>query len=154
MDVIVDRLTQGEKYYSLHPAFPKAFAFLSRRDLSELEPGKYEIENDRLFCIIHEGQGLGKNQVKLEAHQKYIDLQYVISGTDEMGWKPVALCTRIEKPYDSEKDIVLFGDAPEFWIRVGRGSFVLFFPDHAHAALGGTGTIRRAIVKIAVDWKY
>ncbi len=151
MDVITDRLAHGEKYFPLHPGFQKAFGFLGQSNLPQLAPGRYEIEGDRLFCILHEGQGLGRSQVKLEAHRKYIDLQYVISGTDEMGWKPVASCTLIDKPYDSEKDIVLFGDPPENWIHVPKGFFVLFFPDHAHAALGGTGHIRRAIVKIAVE---
>lgn len=153
MDVITDRLTHSKAYISLHPGFKKAFEFLAQPHLTALDLGRYEIEGDRLFCILHEAQGLGRDQVKLEAHRKYIDLQYVISGTDEMGWKPVSSCMLTETPYDAEKDIVLFGDRPAHWICVPSGFFVLFFPDHAHSALGGIATIRRAIVKIAVDWK-
>lgn len=149
--IIVDRLANAEPYTGMHPRFEKAFAFLRRGDLPELAEGRHEIDGDRLFCLISDGEGRGREEAPLEAHRKYIDIQYVMAGTDEMGWKPTAACEIVEVRYDPEKDIAFFGDAPQTWTPVPAGSFAIFFPRDAHAPLVGSGRIHKAVLKIAVE---
>src|SRR4030042_5372531 len=86
----MDRLKNAGKYGKLHPAFEKVFAFLERKDLAGLPLGRHEIEGDRVFCLIYKSQGRSREEARLEIHRKYIDTQYIIAGTDEMGWKPRA----------------------------------------------------------------
>jgi biofilm protein TabA len=149
--IIVDRLANAEQYTGMHPRFEKAFAFLRRGDLAEMAEGRHEIDGDRLFCLISNGPGRSREEAPLEAHRKYIDIQYVMAGTDEMGWKPTAACRIVEVNYDPEKDIAFFGDAPQTWTPVPAGSFALFFPRDAHAPLVSSGPIHKAVLKIAVE---
>ena len=149
--IIIDRLARAERYYDMHPAFEKAFTFLRRDDLAELVAKRYEIDGERLFCMISKGPGRTRNEAKLEAHRKYIDIQYVIAGTDEMGWKPTADCKSIDTAYDADKDIMFFNDPPDSWTQVPAGSFVIFFPQDAHAPLVSDGKIHKAVLKIAVE---
>jgi biofilm protein TabA len=149
--MIVDRLANAQKYSDMHAGFEKAFAFLRRADLAQLAEGRHEIEGDRVFCLISNGPGRGRDEAKLEAHRKYIDIQYVMEGTDEMGWKPTADCRISDVSYDPEKDIEFFKDAPEMWVPVPAGSFAIFFPSDAHAPLVSTGRIHKAVLKIAVE---
>jgi biofilm protein TabA len=74
----------------------------------------------------------------------------VISGDEEMGWKPTDACDLVETPYDETKDIIFFKDRAKIWKPVPAGSFAIFFPDVAHAPLAGEGLIHKAVVKVAV----
>jgi len=149
--IIIDKLNHAERYFKMHPAFEKAFTFLRRDDLAELPAERYEIDGDRLFCMISKGPGRSRSEAKLEAHRKYIDIQYVIAGTDEMGWKPTADCKMIDAEYDANKDIMFFKDQPDSWTEVPAGSFVIFSPQDAHAPLVSEGEIHKAVLKIAVQ---
>jgi len=149
--MILDRLENAEEYYALHPNFEKAFTFLRKSDLAELPSGRYEIDGERLFCILDKSPGRSRAEAKLEAHRKYIDIQYVIAGVDDMGWKPTSACTQIETAYNSEKDIMFFDDEPKSWTEVPAGSFVIFFHKDAHAPLVGREEIHKAVLKVAVQ---
>src|SRR4030042_2055902 len=114
-NTIINKLQHAERYYNVHPAFEKAFAFLRQEGLAELPAGRHEIDGDRLFCMISKGPSRSRSEAKLEAHRKYIDIQYVIAGTDEMGWKPTADCKLTDTAYNAEKDIEFFKDKPDSW---------------------------------------
>jgi YhcH/YjgK/YiaL family protein len=109
------------------------------------------VDGDRIYAIISKGPGRNRIQAMLEAHRKYIDIQYVISGIDEMGWKSLADCGLTSREYDKDKDVVFFKDAPVEWVKVRAGSFAVFFPQDAHAPLVGDGEIHKAVVKVAVE---
>jgi YhcH/YjgK/YiaL family protein len=149
--IIINKLQHAERYFNMHPSFEKAFAFLRRDDLAELPAEKYQIDGERLFCMISKGPGRSRSEAKLEAHRKYIDIQYIIAGTDEMGFKPTADCKVVDTEYDADKDIMFFKDKPESWTPVPAGSFVIFFPQDAHAPLVSEGEIHKAVLKIAVE---
>ena len=53
--------------------------------------------------------------------------------------------------FDAAKDVGFFGDRPESWLSLPAGHFAIFFPDDAHAPLAGRGTLKKAIMKIAVE---
>jgi len=146
--ILLDKLDRAEKYYKMHPGFKQAFEFLKSDSLSELPNGKYEIDGDRIYCTISKGIGRSRSEAKLEAHRKYIDIQYIISGIEEMGWSPTAICDNIAEEYDAGKDIMFFNDEPISWTQVPSGSFVIFFPEDAHAPLVGNEEIHKAVVKI------
>jgi len=148
--MILDSLPQADRYFALHPLFVRAFEFLRGTDLKSLAPGKHTVEGERIFAIVEACAGRTWAEAKLECHRRYIDIQLVLEGVDEMGWKPVAECVDPATDYDVARDIRFFNDAPSSWIATPPGSFCLFFPDDAHAPLVSTGQIRKAVVKIAV----
>jgi YhcH/YjgK/YiaL family protein len=145
--MILDHLSNWKRYTGMHSAFAKAFEFLSREDLASLSPGRHEVDGDRLYVMVVKGDGVGKAKAALEAHRKYIDIQVSLAGTDEMGWKPLSLCTG-SKGFDAAKDLEFFTDASLAWATVGPGSFAIFFPSDAHAPGGGTGPLHKIVVKV------
>ena len=148
--MIFDTLANADRYAALHSLFPLAFEFLRNADLTALAPGRHPIEGERLFAIGETAQGRNRDQAKLECHRKYIDVQLVLEGLDEMGWKALRDCHAPLADYSSEKDIQFFGDAPASWIATPPGAFCIFFPEDAHAPLVSNGEIRKVILKVAV----
>ncbi len=150
--MILDRLSQFARYSKLHPGFAAAFEYLRRRDLAELELGRHALDGDRLAVILARDPGRGREGSPLESHCKYIDIQYVIHGTDVIGWRPLSDCRDVTLPYDASRDIGFFGDAPETWLTLPAGTFTIFWPDDAHAPLAGNEATHKAVMKIAVEW--
>lgn len=148
--MILDILANAERYFPLHPLFPRAFDFLRHTDLYALAPGHYPIQGKDIFAIVETADGRSRDAARLECHRKYIDIQLVLAGCDEMGWKPVRECLEPATEYHVEHDIRFFNDTPSSWIATPAGAFCLFFPEDAHAPLVSTSGIRKVIVKIAV----
>lgn len=149
--MIIAALVDARRYYALHPLFAQAFGFLQQTDLQGLAPGRHEIQGEELFAIVEACAGRTREEAKLECHRRYIDIQLVLEGVDEMGWRPLAACTQPRTDYDAARDIRFFDDVPASWIATPAGAFCLFFPDDAHAPLVSDGFIRKVVVKIAVQ---
>jgi len=151
-DMILDTLNEADAYMDLHPGFAKAFEFLRQESLADLQPGRYELVGDSLYCMISKGPGKSREEARLEAHRKYIDIQFVISGDEEMGWRPTEECTKIAEPYSEEKDIMFFDNPAKMWKTVPPGSFVIFYPKDAHAPMVGDGEIHKVVCKVLKEF--
>lgn len=150
-DMISDVLENAHRYLALHKGFAEAFDFLLRPDLKELPAGKHEIDGENVYAIVAKEYGRRKEDALLETHEKYIDIQLILAGTDEMGWKPRALCKKPSGEYDQKNDEQVFTDEPDAWISTQSGSFVIFFPEDAHMPLISSGRIHKVVVKVAVQ---
>jgi len=149
--MILDTIANADCYAGLHPLFPQAFDFIRNTDLNALTPGRYPIVGQDLFVIVEHVSGRTRESAKLECHRKRIDIQLVLEGVDEMGWKALADCHAPVSDYREEKDIQFFHDTPASWIATPAGAFCIFFPEDAHAPLVSNGDIRKLIFKIAVQ---
>ncbi len=146
--MILSTLSQSDRYAALHPLFPRVFEYIRSTDLLSLAPGRYPIIDQQLFVIVENVPGRAREAAKLECHRRYIDIQLVLEGVDEMGWKALADCTQPVSDY--KEDIQFFHDAAATWIATPSNAFCIFFPEDTHAPLVSVGNIRKAIFKIAV----
>ena len=147
--MILDATAFWHRYTSLHPRFERAFRFLADNDLRSFAPGRRPIDGDHLYLSIDHVNGCGREGARLEAHRRYIDIQYTIEGDEEIGWMPLESCAAAG-PFDEAKDVGFFETRPTTWLSVPEGRFVIFFPHDAHAPLAGRGALKKAIVKVAV----
>jgi len=148
--MIFSSLSQSSRYAALHPLFQRAFDYIRDNDLYALAPGRYHLAGDDLIAIVEQVPGKAREAARLEAHRRYIDIQLVLEGVDEMGWKPLADCLNPVGEHSVEKDIRFFLDAPASWIAVSPDHFCIFFPEDAHAPLVSSGLVRKVIFKVAV----
>jgi YhcH/YjgK/YiaL family protein len=149
--MILDVLENAHTYFALHEGFAGAFDFLARPGLKELPVGKYPLDGDRLFAIVALEHGRDKEDALLETHDKYIDIQCVLKGTDRMGWKPKTSCLQPSGEYDPQTDLRFYADEPDVWLAVKSGAFAIFYPEDAHLPLISTDMIHKVIVKVAVS---
>ena len=149
--MILDILENARRYLVMHEGFEKAIEFLLHPDLKELPVGRYEIDGVRVYATVSNGPGRKREDAMLEIHEKYIDIQVVLAGTDNMGWKPKSLCKQLAGEYDHRSDLQFFTDEPDAWLSVKSGSFAIFFPEDAHMPIISSGQIHKVVVKVAVD---
>lgn len=147
--MILDTLKNKELYTSLHPLFKSVFDYIDTHDLAAMEPGRYDIDGDNVFVMVQELELRDLEQARLELHRKYIDIQLVLRGDEELfGWSEKRDCLSPEAPFDEAKDIQLFVDKPQCFYSVREGQFSILFPEDGHAPMLGKGGVKKCIFKI------
>lgn len=149
--MILSALNAASCSYQYPEAIKKALAWLKSNDLAAMEAGTYEIEGKDIYAMIQEITTQPVEQRRAEKHDQYVDIQYIISGTERMGYVPYTGAEEIlENP--EGKDICFFQNlANENYIDVPAGSFCIFFTNDIHrpgAAAGEPAAVRKAIVKV------
>lgn len=88
----------------------------------------------------------------LEAHAKYVDLQYLISGQEKIGHVRKTGSEEVVENHLSEKDYILYKHTgQETNIILEPGMFSVFFPNDLHRPCVNVGPemkIKKAVVKI------
>lgn len=140
------------KQYNANKAvWDKAFAFMKNQDLKNLSPGKYPIDGKDAYASITNDPSKKLEDAKWESHQKYIDLQYVISGEEKIGVAPVVTSTVIN-PYNPAKDAANYTADGTYYIAT-PSQFFLFFPSDAHRPnikVDGYDIVKKLVIKIKV----
>lgn len=150
--MIIDSIQNAYTYYSVHPLFEKAFTHIHQTNLDTLEASRYDLEGDNLKVIVSNKMGVTADEslAKFECHDKYIDIQLCIHGNEKFGWKPRETCLFEKSPYNPEKDVLFFSDAPDMFFTLRDGQFAIFFPNDVHAPMIGDGEIKKMVFKIKI----
>lgn len=150
--MILDTLDNRSRYERLHPGFAAALTWLTTTKFTRLNVGRHEIDGTRLFALVGRDAGKGRDAARLESHRRYIDIQVTVAGDEEIGHRPLALCSPPESPFLPDNDVAFYADRPDSWLALPPGRFAIFFPDDAHAPLAGLGELHKVVVKVAVEW--
>ena len=150
--MITDQLRRVKLYENLGEPFRLAFAFLSRDDLYDLQPGRYEIDGDSVYASVSEYETKPADQGKPETHRKTIAVQCVLEGEELIGYAPADNLT-ISAPYDAAKDKQFYtGDMS--MVRLSKGDFMVVFPQDGHMAKISPGDkpvkVKKCNVKIRI----
>jgi len=155
-EIMPDRsidVIEFNRQYHLNPErWDRAFSFLRDTDLAGIEKGRYELEGTDLFIIIDEYVTKNESDTRLEAHRKYADIQYIISGDEIMGIVRLGK-TSETVPYDAEKDIVFLESDKEKLLHATPGRYFIFFPDDAHRPgikVVGQAPVKKVVIKVRV----
>jgi biofilm protein TabA len=146
--MIQDTTDNASRYAAAHPGFARAFEQLKRTDLSKLPVGRHDVDGERLYVIIIRSDGAAPARPLLESHRKYIDIHCTLSGRDLIGWKPLSACAAASTPYSEEKDVAFYPDRPDQFSALPAGTFMVCFPEDAHAPLAGEGPVEKVVVKV------
>ena len=91
-----------------------------------------------------------------ESHEKYIDIQIILSGTERIDFINTSELS-VDIPYNEEKDIIFYKrenlDAGRVVLR--QRQFAIFYPYEAHMPQLNAGSIqqevKKAVVKIKIN---
>lgn len=109
----------------------EAVEYIKSLDTDKLNPGKYVV-NENFYYTVQEYCTKPESECKIESHRKYIDIQYIVAGSEIMKISDISSLEQISE-YDAEKDVM-------FWkpeqnaasIELVKGSMIVLYPNHAH----------------------
>lgn len=146
--MIIDSLSNADKYVRLHPLFSKAFDFIKDQHLESVAVGKYPIDGADLHAAVSEKDGYAREDAKFECHNNWIDIQVCPQGKEQFGWSARERVSTIKEPYNAEKDVTFYSDKPETYFTLQAGQFAIFYPEDVHAPQIGEGHIKKLVVKV------
>ena len=151
--MILDRIYNTRLYLGMHAGFAKAFEILTDKTLAKKQDGKYSVDGDKIYYTIQRYTTKPLNEGNLEAHRKYIDIQFLLEGVEILGYAPLKGLTTAEV-YNPQKDIAFFNTPKEITkVKLEPGLFCILFPDDAHLPcrqLAGPAEVRKVIIKIQI----
>jgi YhcH/YjgK/YiaL family protein len=151
--MILDQIDNAHLYTGLNPGFAKAFEILKDKTLAKKEDGKYPLDCEKISYTIQRYITKPLNEGKLEAHRKYIDIQFLLTGVAILGYAPLKGLSVAEE-YNPVKDIAFFNTPNEITkVKLEPGLFCILFPSDAHLPcrqLPGPTEVRKVVIKVKV----
>ena len=128
------------------------------KNASSAELGTYSLGHDDWFVNVHQYQTKHKKYCVWESHQNTIDIQYVISGSEQILWLPTSQLSGPIKTFDNidrqEWSYINTSPVLPSQLILFAGFFAVFLPNEGHCPMISTGdpsTIRKAVVKIPLS---
>ncbi len=149
--MILDKIENTKLYHGIHPGIGKALDYIKSPEFANLPNGKHEIDGEALFVILKEYPTKKIDGQLLESHIKYIDVQYIVEGVEEMGIT-MHSGQKPKKAYDDTDDYMLFEEAYDI-ITVKAGMFAIFFPDDIHMpdlTTSEPSMVKKAVFKVRI----
>jgi len=149
--MIVDKLANSYLYYGISEDIKKALKFFKDNNLKDLKPGEYEIDKSRVYAQVREYESKPIENGKWEAHKKYIDVQYIVSGVELIGYSNIESMS-ITQEYDETRDCMFLKGHGDFFTMTA-GSFAIFNPTDVHIpgiAAEQPVKIKKVIVKVLI----
>ncbi len=94
-----------------------------------LPDGRTNIDSDALYVNVFDSRPSKEAKV-WEAHRRYIDVQYIISGGEDIGLAPLETLEP-SGDYDAQNDVIV-GSAQGELRHVAAGEYLVIRPDTAH----------------------
>jgi len=150
--MVIDKLSEINKYASLHPRFVKAIDYIVTNNLLIAEPGTVLVDGEDIKAIIMDGNCVSKEEslAGFECHNTYIDIQIVLKGKETVGWRARTSCSSPKGEYSEEKDVLFYADAPTLFFEMQAGMFSIYFPEDVHAPMIGEGEIKKLVIKVKI----
>jgi YhcH/YjgK/YiaL family protein len=128
--MLVDHISNIPLYVGLNPYLVKGLDFIQKNEFASLAPGRYPIDGDDVYAVISEYKTKNISECAWEAHNKYTDIQLLISGEEKIGFACRSQ-QKIIKPYDTDKDILFLEGHGDF-ITLTPGMFMVLTPQDSH----------------------
>ncbi len=125
--MIVDHIKNKELYRNLN--FYNILSVIKDLNFSKLEEKIYINTND--YYMVNKLQTRISSSGFWESHKKYIDIHYILSGLEVIGYENINNLT-IETNYSKDKDLLTYYGALQNAILLREGMFMVLYPEDAH----------------------
>lgn len=152
--MITDKIDNAEIYYGLDRRIAQGLALLKDPTVLNAEKGRHDVDGDNLYFSVDEYDSKPEADGRLEAHHKYLDIQFVASGREWIGCREIP-GLMLETPYDPAKDIEFYHRAePMTKVVMEAGTFAIIWPHEAHMPsrmFDKPQPVKKIVVKVRVE---
>ena len=109
----------------------RALEIMENLDWDTVECGRYEVDDD-IYYMVHEYETKYPYEARYEAHEKYVDIQYIVKGIERMEFAETSKL-KVDEPYNPEKDVTFLKEPKVIdACIVEAGDYRIFYPEDAH----------------------
>lgn len=148
--MIIDSFDKIEKYKVLLPHLEDGLKAMQKANVSE--KGRYEFAGG--YFMVQIGCTNPLEQGSFEAHRRFIDVQILLEGSEEIAWAPYE-SLEICELYNAETDKERLQGERRHCMLIEKGMFWCAFPWDAHKAISHTGEkehyYRKIVMKLPVE---
>lgn len=147
--MILDKIENAERYKGVNDLLYEGLKFLAENNFRETETGKFYLKDDMLYAMVNEYETKAESECKLESHEKYIDIQFIVKGEEKIG-HTIYKGQEPTVPYNSEKDITFYEEKVNM-LTLKEGMFAVFYPDDLHQPgieVNGKAMVKKVVVKV------
>lgn len=147
--MIVDTVDNFSRYAALGGNLARALEFLGKSFRQAMPEGRHVIFEEAVYASVSTYVTEPKAAKPFEAHDRYIDIQYLFQGEEYLFWAPRSSLTTTT-PYSESDDITLFSGGQETGVVLVPGVFVVLFPWDGHkpgCALRSPQQVRKLVIK-------
>ena len=131
----------------------KAFAYLRDTNFADLPNGEYEIEGREIFARVNTYETEPREEKKPESHNKYIDVQFLVSGTECIGFCPLTEAHKVVEDYSKDQDLLFYEKTfNENCVNMQAGDVAVFFPWEIHrpgcSVDSKASKVKKVVVKV------
>lgn len=153
--MIFSDLSHCRRYDCLGPLFARGLEWLVTTDVDSLEPGKIELDGERLFAMVQAYTTKPVAEARWEGHRRYADIQFLRSGMEIIGWQDISRMREV-KAYDETIEAAFFeGEGTAMVVRAGQ--LCIYFPEDVHqpgVAVEQPAPASKIVVKVLLDRSF
>lgn len=132
--MILDTIKNASLYAGVHAGIDKVLSLAKEYTPENYPSGKLEVDGESVYMIFAAYETHAKEGALTEAHRKYIDVMYMVEGSETIYVKPTDKLLNVTKEYDPSIEALLADTDDDITaVRLEEGSFIVLFPDDAHA---------------------
>ena len=148
--MIMDYKNNVKQYTRNIPELYEAVKFAEKVWKENLPVGRYPVGDN--YALVQEGTTRPVSEGKFEVHRKYLDIQFLISGTEYMEYAMLSDLTP-DMIYDDTKDVEFLNGTGNL-ILVKPGMFYVVYPEDAHKPCVHADfprNYKKVVVKVKID---
>lgn len=151
--MISDKIKNWNNYFGADSRLYDGMRFILEEFNESIKDRRYEIKGDDIYALVQSYKTDAPENKKLESHRRYIDIQYIVSGREVIGWLPTG-GLKVMTPYSEEKDVVFYHNSEGMsQLVLTPGMFAVFYPHDAHRPgcfSDKPGQVRKIVVKVKI----
>ena len=136
------------RYEAVIPGLKEAMKAVE--ELKSYEPATYPLSGSNKI-LVQKVTTKAWETSQLEAHREFLDIQYIISGKEMVGWAPLDTLTPADE-FNTQKDKGMY-TGKNTPIAIEEGYCYVVYPEDAHAPsvhIGEGGEVIKLVIKLKV----
>ena len=136
------------RYEAVIPGLAEAMKAVE--ELKSYEPATYPLSGSNKI-LVQKVTTKAWETSQLEAHREFLDIQYIISGKEMVGWAPLDTLTPADE-FNTQKDKGMY-TGKNTPVAIEEGYCYVVYPEDAHAPsvhMGEGGEVIKLVIKLKV----
>ncbi len=138
-------------YRGIHPNLDLALEHITEKYLDSVGYDRVELKGSDVYATRFTYETVPEEESFFEAHQKYLDIHIMLSGSERVEIAPPEKLTEFDRV--EANDFYAYRGEGDYRLVLSPGDFLVVFPNDAHRIkmrVNGPETVTKAVFKVRI----